>query len=308
MLLFSKRNSENPEIEHWLMSRILSQISYCTRNWFFEECFLSYFDRSRWTVSGLNESVLNTLSKWELGYDLSQHFDYQRMELNLESQHWYLFDVLELMIIFSKPEKRDEFIARLRNLFEEEGNSFIIHNYLVVPNLKNGFQSLIPFVKDRKLRQKLESYYKMRSVGAEHSSLAKVSAEILNYILSSNEDKKKNKEFSEWICKRIWEKWAPEKKDELFDLINRQSLIAKEFNNNIEDVRHTERHTISVVEQSGVHKFIADNNMNLVEFIITSIPEEYISDWNSEDVKKSLLEKYSIQKDSPMEMEDFATF
>lgn len=301
MRLFSKRHWRNIELPDSIKTRLKIQMGYCLANNFFEQCFLTIQHGGK--NFSPNSQLIFTVSRWELWYSIEEEFDLETLELQLSeygnNNHWYLFDFLELMIIFCKSEKRDEFIWRLRKIFEEEGELFIIHNYLIVPNQNNGLESIMPFIKDRHLKDLIASFYQASKNNPEYSNLAKISANILNNIFSSEWWKDKTKAYSEALCMKLAAKFSPEKSKDLYELINAQVISAKSLNNNIWDVRHTEKHTISIVRESWIYKYITENNMHLIELVISWLPEDYISDGDSEEVKSYLLSTYSINRDTP---------
>jgi len=70
-----------------------------------------------------------------------------------------LFDIIEYLLIFCLSEKRDDYIMRLMEAFEEEKSGFIIHSHLIVYGAANNLESVTPLIKDKNLKKKLESYF-----------------------------------------------------------------------------------------------------------------------------------------------------
>ena len=302
MILFTKRRQLKEKdvyrLSEHLKSRLLTLIGLCIKNGFLEECLLKYFWNS---ISWLHEENLWLISRWWLGYDLNKLYDPNRLEFdNWCENEWYIFDLLELLIIFCKEEKREEFIKRIRHIFDEEQGMFTysLHWYIIIQNDSNEFKSILPFIKDEKLRKKLVSYFEIKWKNTESSILAKASADIINYLLSSEEGEFKN--FMEQLFQKIWEKLSIEKPEELAQFLLKHANQSKGFNNKIDDVRHTERSTIPIIQNSGIYKFIADNNMSLIELIITSLPEEYLSEWSPGEIKSTLLSTFSIDVNSAL--------
>jgi hypothetical protein len=254
-------------------------------------------------ITWLHKENIKLISLWALGYDLNSYYDPERLEFDEYcTNEGYIFDLIELLIIFCKSDKREDFIQRIRHVFEEEQEwtSYTLHGYIIIENDTNEFRSIIPFIKDEKLRKKLSSYYSIKATNPENSTLAKASSDIINYLLSSEAGE--FKDFMDKLFAKIWEKLSIEKPEELAQFLLKHANQAKGFNNKIDDVRHTERSTIPIIQNSGIYKFIADNNMNIVELIITSLPEEYLSEWSSDDIKSYLVSTYHIDLNTPSKL------
>jgi len=85
----------------------------------------------------------------ELGYALSEEYDcvnlvffeYPEFDTNGFSDYipekiindFFLFDFIELLLIFSKKHKRAQFSDLLNKVFREENTLFVVHNYTIVP-------------------------------------------------------------------------------------------------------------------------------------------------------------------------------
>ena len=67
------------------------------------------------------------------------------------------------------------------------------------------------------------------------------------------------------------------------------------MSNNIFDVRHSEKHTIKI-KNPYIYKLISQNNMSLIEFVVTSLKDEFILSEDWENIKAEYLQKYNINK------------
>lgn len=295
MKLFSWRKSFNDrqtfKLSESLKTRLLTLLNFCIKSWFLEDWIVFYF---HWIISWIQSDILSLVTKWELWYSMNDFFDCERLEFDPQCWDYYILDLIEIMVIFSKESKREEFVKRIKEIFyeEREQNTFTIHWYIIIENNSNEFQSIIPFIKDAKIRDKLETYYRVKATNPDSSILAKTSADIINYILSS--EAWEFKKYMDSLFNKIWSKIALDKPEELTNLLLKLADYWKWLNNKIDNVRHTERSTIPIIEQCWIYKFIADNNMNIIELIITSLPEDYISNWDVSEVKKWIVEKYNL--------------
>lgn len=67
----------------------------------------------------------------------------------------------------------------------------------------------------------------------------------------------------------------------------------KDFNNQISNIRHTDKHTIQV-DYPDFYKLITQQNINIIELIILTFPEKYIKMPNSRLLKQNYIKKYNI--------------
>jgi hypothetical protein len=316
MELFSKRNEgrtmrriglrhySHPEepgkfISDSLRTRLKEQIKYMIRSKVYLERFM-YVENKQSGETYLHNSTLSDLSMREAGYDLDTIVDFKSLAYKAEEyQDAKLFDLIELVIIFSKPEKRAELISRLGDILREEGEEFSIHGFMIVSREHDGLRSIVPLIKERNLREKLAEYYQQRVVAlSNYEVLAQISADIIQLLFSSPKSRKNTKNFSLDLCTQVASKWTEKAKiKELTDLFSETVKNAKELSNQIQNVRHTDRTTIPI-EAPNFYKLIAAKNINIIELVILSLPEIFISSQDPENIKISYLKRYEINKES----------
>ncbi|EKE27566.1 MAG: hypothetical protein ACD_3C00192G0011 [uncultured bacterium (gcode 4)] len=299
MQLFSKRylwDFKSPQ--KTLLNRLRIQILHCIKNWYLENFIIvnDYIKDDNY----LHEKTISNIFLWELWYDVVKYFDvrlFDKIIFNVEDEsekdldNKLFFDIIELLIIFCKSDKRKDFIERLKNAFDEEWGGYSVHWHLIVKNIWESLEYSASLIKDKKLWTKLIAYYENEKNKPDYQYLAKVSAEILQYITSAETDKTDTKKVAEYLYKKVAEKWSTEKTDDVWIMLSTSSQLAKKYNNQTYNVRHTDKYCIDVKNPS-IYKYIANNNMALVELIISSLPEDYIAPWDPEEVKGLLLSKY----------------
>ncbi len=243
-----------------------------------------------------NESLKN-LSLRELGYDITEYYATKSLGPQEDCKDIFIFDLVELIIIFTKNEKREALVNKFNRIFKEEGNNFEIYNFMIVEKERSDIRTIIPLIKDETLKNKLIGFYSNReSFGSDFQIRAKTSAELLQYIFSST-IKGKNKNYSEELCKKLSEKYtSPEKAADLEKLINDTVKNAKSLNNDVADIRHTDQSTIPIVS-GDFYKLISTYSIQLVELVILTFPEEYIFKLSPEKMKEDYLNEYKIDKD-----------
>ena len=206
-----------------------------------------------------------------------------------------LFDIIEYLLIFCLSEKRDDYIMRLMEAFEEEKSGFIIHSHLIVYGAANNLESVTPLIKDKNLKKKLESYFNSTKWEVDYLYLAKVSADILQLILISDSSQKDTKSFSTDLCLQVARVSVPEDKImEFSTALNGFAKQAKDFNNQTYDIRHTDRFCMPT-KTPNIYRYAASSNIALIELIISSLPDQFISPENPEEIKNGILIKYWIE-------------
>ena len=285
---------ENGFISDSLRLRLQCEIKYIVNSNNYLERFLIVHNKQTETYY-LEKSALMDLSSRELGYDLTDVVNFIDLTFGQPKyEDIKLFDLLELIIIFSKKEKRGDLLGRISEIFLEEGNSFGIHESMIIKTNETGLISIIPLIKERLLKQKLEEFYKNRTVDYEY--LARCSADILQIIFSSNNGKSDTKKYSVALCDKIAKKWSSAKdKPALAELLSEAVKNAKNFNNQIENIRHTDRHTIPI-DSPNFYKLISSNNISIIELIILSLPENFITKSNPEQIKEQYFKKYKLRE------------
>lgn len=320
MKLFSKRNSKTIfkrvdsnsdtfasgglEADHRemfisqeLRNRLIQELKFTISSGDYIEKFLTVVAEDNQYF--IHPPTLTELTSRELGYDITDIFDSRNLSLLTDSSLYkdsHFFDLIELFIIFNKTEKRKEFTERLSPIFEEEEKKWLISDFMIIDQGETGIRALVPLLKDDKLSEMLSGFYDNFS-GLDYKSLAGLSADILQNVLSSN-SKTKTKKFSKGLINEVASRWT--KKDqvkELIELIDQEALLAKKFNNEISQIRHTDKHTIPVESQS-LYKLITYKNMSLVETIIQTLPDEFVTNENSDTLKNMYIKKYKLEDHS----------
>lgn len=308
MQLFSKRNKASAQkpnfLEDSLRTRLLQEIEYIvSTNEFLEKCFLVNDEKnSRWF---LEEESMRSLSLRELGYDITDFFNFKPHSLDSKSFYpkkeegepindYALFDLIEILLIFCKEDIRALVREGFQKHFMEEGGQYVTHNFLIAQKDTAGIKPYVSFLKDRILREKLEQYYGADSGRVkDYGLLARISADVIQFLFSG-EKKKETKKRTEEIVKGIAEKCV-EKNDatSFSELLNRIILDAKSLNNEISNIRHTDRSTL-LVDNPSVFKLIAANNIYLTELVIFADPERHFFSQKAEDFKNEYITKYKI--------------
>lgn len=248
----------------------------------------------------LHFETLKNLSKRVLGYDLAGIIDCQKLEVI--SYDVYsdsdLLDFIELMIIFAKKERRDIVASRIKSILEQESDDLTINNYMIMHKKETGLRALIPIIKDVDLRKRLDSLYSNLYQKPNYEILARSSADILQKIFSSPKNQDKTKKFSESLCNDIATKWTVKsKKKNLVNLLSEFVKHAKDLNNQIANIRHTDRYTIPI-EGYSFYKLIAHNNISIIELVIQSLPEKFVTKRDPDELKEQYLENYCISPTS----------
>jgi len=69
--------------------------------------------------------------------------------------------------------------------------------------------------------------------------------------------------------------------------------MSKSLSNAIQDIRHTDKHTIPV-DGPNIYKLIAKINTSIIEAVILTVPDKYIIDIKLDSIKESYLTSYNI--------------
>lgn len=314
MELFSKRNSErdirmrsmryrtekeelrNQIIQDTLRIRLQEEVRYLISSGKYLERFL-YVNNQLKDKIYLHDSTLRDLSMRVLGYSLKDILDCTSLSFeNEDYSDIKFFDLLELLIIFTKNDSRKEVVARLNEIFKEEGDIFIILGFMITDKRATGLRPLIPLVKDSILRNKLFDLFSQSAHTSEYEIMAKTSAEVIQYLFSSPKSKTKTKQHSENLCLEMASKWTEKKSRlDLSTLLSETVKNAKELSNQISNIRHTDQHTIRV-ESPSLYKLIAQKNIALIELVVLSLPEKYISKHEPDELKNSYIKNYNVDK------------
>lgn len=279
-----------------LRNRLIHEIKYVIESGNYVEKFITVHDEASEKYI-LHKNTLSDLTNREVGYDIADIFDPRLLKFNIESDDYddsKLFDLLEIILIFSLPEKREILKSRFENILNEESKDYKIHSFMVIKSNDSGLKSIAPLIRERNLKEKIEEYYKNRIISDDHQTLAQISAEILQLLFSSPDQKDKTKEYSENLCEEIANKWvAKNKVPELKILISESVKNAKGWNNQITNIRHTDRTTVPI-ESPSVYRLISSRNISIVEMVVLSLPEKYVLDTDPDVLKDSYFEKYKV--------------
>lgn len=250
----------------------------------------------------LYKGSVDDLTMRELGYEMSGAVDLIDLQPKdaEQGQDAKFFDLVELLIIFAKTEKRGDLIERLKTIFVEEGSEFSIHGFMIVNTANEGLRSIAPLIKEKILKEKIQEFYDQQrmSLKPNYEFLAKTSAEIVQLIFSSPTSKEKTQKYASDLCLKVAQEWTEKNKaTDLSTLLSETVKNAKALSNQIADVRHTDRTTIPV-DSPDIYKIVASKNINIAELFILSLPEMYISKQDPEGLKSSYLSRYGIDKTS----------
>lgn len=195
----------------------------------------------------LTNKTISKITKREVGYDISDFINLRTLEFKKEKGFDNkLFDLLEIVFIFTKNDNRDEVVNRFNKIFKEEGDSFLIHNFMIVrSDGGRGLRSITPFIQEELLQEKINNFYKHKR--NDYELAAKTSSEIIQLIFSSPKSQSKTKKYAKKICEEVAKKWTNKKDRKKFaKLLNKTILNAKKLSNQISNIRHTDRTTIPV--------------------------------------------------------------
>ena len=242
---------------------------------------------------------LRDFSEAELGYDIAENLNTDSLSIlvhDSEGDPRYddvtLFDLIEVLIVLTVDERREEFVSRLNTIFKDESSMLAVNGWMVIPVSYSGIGPLIPLIKNPTLKEKLNS---LRTPGMSMSPQAKArnAADAVQYIFSS-ETKGKTKSESESLLTDIAKRWtAPDKSNDLYDLLNQQVILVKKFNNEIGNIRHTDKHTIDV-EGPGMFDMIYKINLSVTELALVTEQDKYIEDKTASDIKTEYSQNYNV--------------
>jgi arsenate reductase-like glutaredoxin family protein len=270
------------------------------------------FENQREEKIFFDKDKADNFSLAELGYKMSDFFEFEdfamiqleRKNKFSETSEFYfddykLFDLIEMVILFSKNKMRPEVIRRFNSIFQEENVDYQIVEYLITKRSGETLKTLLTLLKDDNLKRKLGSYFNSHSSG-DFIASSKISADILNAIFSGYIKDDKPKKIAE-IINRLVDKivTGDTKKDgqklRLVGYIENLLKISKNLSNDIYDIRHTEKSTIQPTNDD-IYKLISSQNMSIVELVVTTLKDDYVLGDNWEKIKEDYIKKYNIDK------------
>ena len=290
-----QENTDNSFLNEDLRIRLQSEIKYQIENGYLEP-FLLVYDKNK-NIYFLHSDTLKDLSNRELGFDLNNILDSRTLSFQKGTYNDLQFlDLIEVLIVFMKENERIKSIERLNRIFEECNEKFILYNGFIYIKGESGLKSIVPLVKDGLLKEKLTQSLDMLD-DSYHVS-AKVSADILQHLFSSEDGQLKTKIVSESLIEKIAERVTDDKnKKGLSEKLSQLVVIAKDLSNKLSDIRHTDKHTIPV-DSPNIYKLIAKINLSIAEIAILTVPDEYVQENKIEKIKTNYLTMYSIDKNS----------
>ena len=244
---------------------------------------------------------LREFSLAEAGYDITENLDSSKMEIviydNDSNEKIYddiaFLDLIEIIIIFCKEDQRKAVVARMNSIFAEQNSKFKIQDWMVTLSGRDTLDALIPLLKDDVLKSKLESNRSLSFESQSAQPRASNAAGALQFIFSGDE-KDRTKKASEDIAKKISMEWTDEAHaEELEKIISEQVLLAKRMNNEIANIRHTDRSTIQTSGES-MFEMIYKINLALIQVSIASDPTRYIENRKAIEIKTDYSLRYSI--------------
>lgn len=295
--LVRNRPTRTEFLESSLRVRLAQELSYIISSGKYLEPFLlSKFPDENSYI--LHENALQKLSYLELGYDITEYYscaDLIPTRITSEEGNFYydkfLLDLVELIIIFSLENERDEVVRRIQKIFTEENSDLLIYGHMIVLYDSGGLQSITSLLNDKTLREKLEDIFIKR---VESSIAARESAEITQRVFSS-QSHGKTKQESESIISQIADRWIETKGVEDFKkLMNSLVKDVKGINNQIENIRHTDRSTISF-GSPDIYKLIRNLNLAVSEMAILTTQDDFIERESVAELKQNYLKDYGVK-------------
>jgi hypothetical protein len=332
MKLFSKRNSNRSRLDddfrysHRLSrynqelissevrNRIVAEIKFLTSSDDFIEFFILFENKKKETIF-FDRNKVDNFSLSELGYKMTDYFDFEdftikqqeRKVQNIDNKDrivtyfddYKLFDLCEIVILFSTEQKRSEIIGRFNTIFLEENADFQIVEHLITRKSGETLKTLVALLKDDNLKNKIRKYFDLVDED-DYINSAKISADILNIIFSGYIKNNKLQDISvikNKLAQKILRNTAKkeEKSIRFLQYIDELLKTSRNLSNDIYDVRHTEKSTIQTTNEN-IYKLISHHNMSIVELVLTALKEDYILGDNWEKIKCDYLQKYKIDK------------
>lgn len=287
-----------------ISNRLLFEIRFITKSAEFIEPFL-LVDNQQDDLYYLAQKSLASLSEALIGYDITRRFELKTLKQEIYTVHKddpetddsSIFDLIELLIIFAKDEKREEVTSRFKEIFEDENYPVVIMDWMIVPTTDNGIASVAPLLKNKDIRDKLRTVYAYKQgfkSGLTPESAARASADLVQYIFSSDKGQSSTKLYSAKLINTVASNWTTKSKvPELEKMLNDLVLLAKNFNNGISNIRHTDKHTIQT-NYPGVFDVIFSLNMSVAELVLTTAQNEFIEQVSPKELKSKYLKNYKI--------------
>lgn len=301
MQLYSKRNKALMEpdkkafLHSHLRSRLVQEIRYISgSDTFLDKCFLVNNQKENcWYFRGQS---MRDFTERNLGYDITGFYNFNDFSPIPNSLDDYiLFDLVEIILIFAKETQRESVRKRFQKHFEDEQSDFHIRDFLIIRKSSSGLKPYVSIISDKILREKLEQYYSLQTT-KNYLFLASITADITQ-LLFSDKKKGKTKTYTEKLVLSIAKKSVRNKDVKSFsELLNETVKRTKELNNQISNIRHTDKNT-TPVDNQAILKLIIANNIYLAELVIFSDQEKYFFNQRAKDFKEEYIKKYNIPED-----------
>jgi len=303
-------------------NRITSEIKFLSSNDDFLEWFILFENRKE-IKTFFDKDKVDHFSLSELGYAMSNFFEFENFKIiqqerdgkypeNTNKKEKYfndyaLFDLAEIVILFAKDKKRCDVINRLNTIFSEEDTDYQIVEYLITKKSGETLKTLVTLLKNDNLRAKIGTFFDLYDKN-EYVNSSKISADIINIILSGNSKDHKPQHILD-IKKRLIKKIIKDStknndKSKRFMLYFDDILkSSKNLSNDIYDIRHTEKSTIEIINEN-IYKMVSNLNMSLAELILTALKDDYVLGDNWEKIKNEYIKKYKIDKNIRLVIEN----
>lgn len=300
LLWREKEENRNVFLSEVLRKRLQQEVEYDIKsNSFFEPHLIVHNEVTQKFY--LHETTLSEISLRELGYDITTVIIPSTLFFEDDPKvidDYKFFDLIELLLVFSRKSERQKLAARLSSILQEEGDLFTVHGFMIFKKGEAGLSSLRPLIKEQVLAKKVKEYYDI-SRGTENLEFrARISADIVQNIFSASSGQKDTKKHSEDLCNKVAERWTAKKNvKELSALLSETVQNAKKLSNQIANIRHTDRHAIPV-NSPNLYALIAAKNIRIAELFILSLPEQFIASKDPEDMKQDYFRRYGVSPTS----------
>lgn len=285
-------------------TRILAYIQHLCSTSKYLEPFLSVNDKRK-NETYLDAGKVNQASNALLGYSIDTYFSlkdmrwsYYNSDENYDELYYddsRIFDLIELLLVFCKKEHRERISEAFADLFRNIGFPADIVSWMVILHDGNSLSALAPLVENQTLKSKLELTTipgRVRDRDIENS--ARISADLTQLLYSSNESQEKTKSYAEEVITKAADLWVTDDSKEDFQkLVSDIVVKVKQLNNQISNVRHTDKHTM-IVNSPAVFKMIYSLNMGVSELALVATQDELVSISNPEDIKNNHAKRFDI--------------
>jgi len=297
MLNRSRFDSRHESISNNLISpemrvRLQSEIQFLIKHGYIES-FLTVNDELRETIY-LHNETFNDLCNRELGYGLSSIINPDTLTFNSDKDFddAKFFDLIEIILVFSREDKHEFMSKRIKEIFDESGEKYTIYSDSIYIKGETGLRSISALIKDSMLKEKIIKSTEDIEMD-DYQACAKKTADIIQYLFSGEQQKTTKKCSEELITKVLKKLSLSSESTDLVKKISDLVQISKYLNNTIRDVRHTDQHTLPV-DEPNIYKLISNINIGIAELVILSLPEEYIFQDEKDGLKEKYIKDYDI--------------